>query len=165
MDREDWRAIVHGVAKESDTTEQLNNNNTQNDKLKNFCQFHMWKISHSFHMKSIFPQIWSLLHLPKVSMKILSHRNCILRVPVFILIRYDKTCGHGNDCHERSLLYSQIPRNRRPGMPYKEQLGKVTESVRITQKAEEERKTWTGSSQPRDQTSPVISTGRQGELV
>ena len=50
-------------------------------------------------------------------------------------------------------------------MPYKEQLGKVTESVRITQEAEEERKTWTGSSQPRDQTSPVISTGRQGELV
>ena len=41
MDRGAWRAIVHGVAKESDTTEQLNNNNTQNDKLKNFCQFHM----------------------------------------------------------------------------------------------------------------------------
>ena len=54
MDREDWRATVHGVAKESDTTEQLNNNNTQNDKLKNFCQFHMWKISHCCHMKSIF---------------------------------------------------------------------------------------------------------------
>ena len=25
-----WRATVHGVAKESDTTEQLNNNNSDN---------------------------------------------------------------------------------------------------------------------------------------
>ena len=40
MDREDWRAAVHGVAKESDMTEQLNNNNTQNDKFKNLHQFH-----------------------------------------------------------------------------------------------------------------------------
>lgn len=91
-------------------------------------------------------------------MKILSHINCILRVPVFILIRYDKKCGHGDDCHERSLLYSQIPRNRRLGMPYEGQHGKGTESVRITQEAEEMRKTWTGAS-------PVISTGRQGELI
>ena len=43
-------------------------------------------------------------------------------------------------------------------MPYKGQLGKMTESVRITQEVEEMRKTWTGDS-------PVISTGRQGELV
>ena len=28
MDRGVWRAKVHGVTKESDTTEQLNNNNT-----------------------------------------------------------------------------------------------------------------------------------------
>ena len=28
MDREAWRAIVHGVTKESDTTQQLNNSNT-----------------------------------------------------------------------------------------------------------------------------------------
>ena len=28
VDRETWRAIVHGVAKESDTTQQLNNSNT-----------------------------------------------------------------------------------------------------------------------------------------
>ena len=40
MDKEDWQATVHEVAKESDMTEQLKNNNTQNDKLKNLCQFH-----------------------------------------------------------------------------------------------------------------------------
>ena len=28
MDRGSWQATVHGVAKESDTTEQLNNNTT-----------------------------------------------------------------------------------------------------------------------------------------
>ena len=28
MDRGSWQATVHGVTKESDTTEQLNNNNT-----------------------------------------------------------------------------------------------------------------------------------------
>ena len=28
MDREAWRATVHGVAKESDATQQLNNSNT-----------------------------------------------------------------------------------------------------------------------------------------
>ena len=43
-------------------------------------------------------------------------------------------------------------------MPYEGQHGKGTESVRITQEAEETRKTWTGAS-------PVISTGRQGELI
>ena len=126
--------------------------------LKTFTNFIGEKSLIAFIWNQFFPQTWSLLHLPKVSMEILSHRNRILRVPVFILIRYDKTCGHGNGCHERSLLYPEIPRNRRPGMPYKGQLGKMTESVRITQEAEEMRKTWTGDS-------PVISTGRQGELV
>ena len=29
-DREAWGAAVHGVCKESDTTEQLNNNNSEN---------------------------------------------------------------------------------------------------------------------------------------
>ena len=31
MDREAWRAIVHGIAKELDTTEQLKQNNNKND--------------------------------------------------------------------------------------------------------------------------------------
>ena len=33
MDRGAWRALVHGVAEESDTTKQLNNNNNNNKKL------------------------------------------------------------------------------------------------------------------------------------
>ena len=34
MDRGDWRATVHEVAKESDITQQLNNNNTKIDNTR-----------------------------------------------------------------------------------------------------------------------------------
>ena len=39
MDRGAWRATVHGVAKESDTTGQLNNNNNNNllEQKQNAC--------------------------------------------------------------------------------------------------------------------------------
>ena len=33
MNRGDWQATVHGVAKESDTTEQLNKNNLMRKKI------------------------------------------------------------------------------------------------------------------------------------
>ena len=33
MNRGDWQATVHGVAKESDTTEQLNKNNLKRKKI------------------------------------------------------------------------------------------------------------------------------------
>ena len=39
-DREAWWAAVHGVTKESDTTEQLNNNNN-NDKMVRTCRSEM----------------------------------------------------------------------------------------------------------------------------
>ena len=39
-DRETWYAAVHGVTKESDTTEQLNNNNN-NDKMVRTCRSEM----------------------------------------------------------------------------------------------------------------------------
>ena len=29
MDREDWRAVIHGVSKKSDTTERLNRTDTK----------------------------------------------------------------------------------------------------------------------------------------
>ena len=38
MDRGAWRATGHGVAKESDTTEQLNNNKTGISHLLRNCQ-------------------------------------------------------------------------------------------------------------------------------
>ena len=39
MDRGACWAIVHGVAKESDTTEQLNNNNSSNILMSDFLVF------------------------------------------------------------------------------------------------------------------------------
>ena len=58
--------------------------------------------------------------------------------PGFVSIRCGKTQRHGNDCHEGRNLYSQIPRNRRHGMPWK-----VTkENTRAGQKAEEQAEMW-----------------------
>ena len=42
--------------------------------------------------------------------------DCSKMYPGFVLIRCGRICGHGNDCHERSL-YSQIPKNRRHRIP------------------------------------------------
>ena len=39
MDREAWRAIVHGIAKELDTTEQLKQNNNKNDASSHYRTF------------------------------------------------------------------------------------------------------------------------------
>lgn len=45
--------------------------------------------------------------------------------PGFGFIRYGKTHRHGNDCHEgRILLYSQIPKNRRPWHTTQGHMGK-----------------------------------------
>ena len=34
----------------------------------------------------------------------------------FVLISYGKTHRHGDDCHEGSLLYSEVTRNRKHGI-------------------------------------------------
>ena len=39
MDRGAWEAIIHGVTKESDTTEQLNNNNNNNNNKNRIPSF------------------------------------------------------------------------------------------------------------------------------
>ena len=52
-------------------------------------------------------------HFSKVS----PPESCSKMYPGFVSIRCGKTQRHGNDCHEGRNLYSQMPRNRRHGMP------------------------------------------------
>ena len=50
MDREAWRATVHGVAKESDMTDRLNNNHKQpkaKEQVQETLGYRMWHFRHS----------------------------------------------------------------------------------------------------------------------
>lgn len=54
--------------------------------------------------------------------------------PGFVSIKYGETHRHGNDCHDRRSLYSQIPRNRSHGTSRRATWG----STSIGQEAERE---------------------------
>ena len=60
MDREVWRAAAHGGRKESDMTEQLNNNNKSEPKSTAFLMKTGYPTKNNQHRKFQFPGHWPL---------------------------------------------------------------------------------------------------------
>ena len=87
-------------------------------------------------------------HFSKVS----PPESCSKMYPGFVSIRCGKTQRHGNDCHEGRNLYSQMPRNRRHGMPWRVTQG----GTRAGQKAEEQAGMWARAF-------TVVSMGSNGQ--
>ena len=62
MDRGAWRATVHGVAKQLDTTEQLNNHNSYIDQTKHACGPTVFNLSLWLLAFAEWTRIWIMLY-------------------------------------------------------------------------------------------------------